>query len=151
MGQEHDAGGVVPLTDPNLAMLARSLGAAQDDMAELLASPEDQWLVVVQREAVLFGDVVLRQHEDFPPTILCFDLGYLRNNHALQNEKFGISKIILTRSRVRDWLDRTTDGVPLIMLHRHLGGRISTRLSNWSLILLRRLGLLGLLLRKKSK
>ena len=50
-------------------MLARSLGAAQDDMAELLASPEDQWLVVVQREAVLFGDVVLRQHEDFPTSL----------------------------------------------------------------------------------
>ena len=50
-----------------------------------------------------------------------------------------------------DWLSRTSDDVPLIMLHRHLGGGISTRLSNWSLVLLRRLGFFGLLLRKKSK
>ena len=42
MGQEHDARGVVPLADPNLAMLARSLGAAQDDVAELLAPAEDE-------------------------------------------------------------------------------------------------------------
>ena len=62
-------------------MLARSLGAAQDDMAELLAPPEDEWLVE-QREALLFGDVFLRQHLDFPTTVLCFDLGYLRNNHS---------------------------------------------------------------------
>ena len=55
-------------------MLARGLGAAQDDVAELLAPTKDERPVDVEREAVLLGYVVLRQHEDFPTTVLSRDL-----------------------------------------------------------------------------
>ena len=75
VGEEHDARSGIPLSDPNLAMLARGLGAAEDDVAELLAPTEDERPVDVEWEAVLLGEVVLRQHVDFPTTVLCRDLG----------------------------------------------------------------------------
>ena len=53
--EEHDARSDVALSDPNLAMLARGLGATQDDVAELLAPTKDERPVDVEWEAVLLG------------------------------------------------------------------------------------------------